>query len=278
MQFKIYLDHYRLNLAGKTAIVTGASRGLGPYIAKTLALKGVNIIALARDLKGLEKTKLDVQLTGQKCNVVSFDLTQINELDSLVNNICEEYGPIDILINNAGIENYQHFDHLTKNVLSDIISTNLRSPIELSRCLLPKMINQKSGHIINISSLAGKKGVAYNSVYSASKAGLLMWSDALRQEYKDSPIDISVICPGFVSDAGMFYDGKVTAPKLLGTSSPQKVANAVIKALRKGSCEIIVNSGPIRPLLALGQISWKLADKITRLFGVPALSRKRISA
>lgn len=267
-----------MNLAGKTAIVTGASRGLGPYIAKTLALKGVNIIALARDLKGLEKTKLDVELTGQKCNVVSFDLTQINELDSLVNNICEEYGPIDILINNAGIENYQHFDHLTKNVLSDIISTNLRSPIELSRCLLPKMINQKSGHIINISSLAGKKGVAYNSVYSASKAGLLMWSDALRQEYKDSPIDISVICPGFVSDAGMFYDGKVTAPKLLGTSSPQKVANAVIKALRKGSCEIIVNSGPIRPLLALGQISWKLADKITRLFGVPALSRKRISA
>ena len=62
--------------------------------------------------------KLDVQLTGQKCNVVSFDLTQINELDSLVNNICEEYGPIDILINNAGIENYQHFDHLTKDVLS----------------------------------------------------------------------------------------------------------------------------------------------------------------
>ena len=81
MQFKIYLDPYRLNLAGKTAIVTGASRGLGPYIAKTLALKGVRIIALARDLKGLEKTKLDVELTGQKCNVVSFDLTQINELD-----------------------------------------------------------------------------------------------------------------------------------------------------------------------------------------------------
>ena len=75
----------------------------------------------------------------------------------------------------------------------------------------------------------------------------------------------------------MFFDGNVDAPKLLGTSSPQKVANAVIKALKKGSCETIVNSGPIRPLLALGQISWKLADKITRLFGVPALSRKRIS-
>ena len=266
-----------MNLAGKTAIVTGASRGLGPYIAKSLATKGMKIIALARDLKGLEKTKSDIQLAGQNCNIISFDLTQINELEVLVKNIWDQFGPIDALINNAGIEHYQHFDHLTKDKVTEIISTNLRSPLELSRCLLPKMINEKSGHIINIASLAGKKGVAYNSVYSASKAGLLMWSDALRQEYKNSPIDISVICPGFISDAGMFFDGNVDAPKLLGTSSPQKVANAVIKALKKGSCEIIVNSGPIRPLLALGQISWKLADKITRLFGVPALSRKRIS-
>lgn len=266
-----------MDLAGKTAIVTGASRGLGPHIAKTLAAKGVKIVALARNIKGLETTKSEINLSGQNCNIISFDLTQINKLEFLVNDIWGKYGPIDILINNAGIENYQHFDHLTKDMLSDIISTNLRSPLELTRCLLPKMINQKSGHIINIASLAGKKGVAYNSVYSASKAGLLMWSDALRQEYKNSPIDISVICPGFVSDAGMFHDGKLDAPKLLGTSSPQKVANAVIKALSKGSCEIIVNSGPIKPLLALGQISWKLADKITRLFGVPALSRKRIS-
>ena len=278
MQFKIYQDLYRLNLAGKTAIVTGASRGIGPYIAKTLASKGVKIIAIARNLKGLEKTKIDIKLDDQNCSIISFDLTQINEIENFVKHTWEDYGPIDILINNAGIENYQHFDHLSKKMLSDIISLNLRSPLEVSRSILPKMIKQKSGHIINISSLAGKKGVAYNSVYSASKAGLLMWSDALRQEYKDSPIDISVICPGFVSDAGMFYDGKVTAPKLLGTSRPQKVANAVIKALNKGSCEIIVNSGPIRPLLSLGQISWKLADKITRLFGVPALSRKRISA
>ena len=266
-----------MNLAGKRAIVTGASRGLGPYIAKTLAEKGVNIVAMARDIEGLEKTKSEIQLSGQKCNIVSIDLTKINKLENLIKNIWDDFGPIDLLINNAGIENYQHFDHLSKDAISNIISTNLRAPLELTRCILPKMINQKSGHIINISSLAGKKGVAYNSVYSASKAGLLMWSDALRQEYKNSPIDISVICPGFVSEAGMFFDGNVDAPKLLGTSSPQKVANAVIKALKKGSCEIIVNAGPIRPLLALGQISWKLADKITRLFGVPALSRKRIS-
>jgi len=105
-----------------------------------------------------------------------------------------------------------------------------------------------------------------------------MWSDGMRQEYKDSPVDISVICPGFISEAGMFHDGHLAPPALLGSSQPQKVADAVLKALRKGSCEIIVNSGPIRPLLALGQISWKLADIIVGWFGVSALNRKRISA
>jgi short-subunit dehydrogenase len=210
--------------------------------------------------------------------VEPFDLSNINSIETFINEVYQKHGPIHVLVNNAGVEQYQHFDMLSQEDITSILKTNLRAPLELSRSILPKFIEQKSGHIINISSLAGKKGVAYNSIYSASKAGLLMWADGMRQEYKDSPIDISVICPGFISEAGMFYDGHVDPPLLLGSSHPQKVANAVLKALKKGSCELIVNSGPIRPLLALGQISWKLADKIVRWFGVPALSRKRISA
>lgn len=267
-----------MNLAGKTAIVTGASRGLGPYIAQTLAKKGMNIVALARNSKNLETTKLKIQESGNNCNIISFDLTDIDSIENIINDIWSQFGPIHVLVNNAGIEHYEHYDRLSKEMINNLIATNLRSPLELTRTILPKMINQKLGHIINISSLAGKKGIAYNSVYSASKAGLLMWSDALRQEYKNAPIDISVICPGFISEAGMFFDGKIKAPSLLGTSSPQKVANAVLKALKKGSCELIVNNGPIKPLLALGQISWRLADLVTRWFGVPALSRKRISS
>ena len=87
-------------------------------------------------------------------------------------------------MNNAGIEYYQHYDRLNTDKISSIITTNLRCPLELSRAILPRMIKEKAGHIVNIASLAGKKGVAYNSVYSASKAGLLMWSDALRQSIK----------------------------------------------------------------------------------------------
>jgi len=267
-----------MDLNGKTAIVTGASRGIGPYIAKSLAQKGMTIIAVARSEKGLQITQSDIKSNGGICHVQSFDLTNINGVEGFINDLCLKHGSIHVLVNNAAVEHYQHFDRYSKDEISLILKTNLWGPLELSRAILPKFIKQKSGHIINIASLAGKKGMAYNSIYSASKAGLIMWSDGMRQEYKDSPVDISVICPGFISEAGMFYDGRLAPPALLGSSEPQKVADAVLKTLKKGSCEIIVNSGPIRPLLALGQISWKLADKLVRWFGVPALSRSRISA
>ncbi|MDP6500827.1 MAG: SDR family NAD(P)-dependent oxidoreductase [Candidatus Marinimicrobia bacterium] len=266
-----------MDIGGKTAIVTGASRGIGPYIAKSLAKQGVNLIAVARSESGLKETQIDIENGGGVCHIHPYDLTEINALQGLIHDLWSLYGPIHVLVNNAGIEQYQFFDQIEKDEISSILKTNLRCPMELTRSILPKMIEQKDGHIVNIASLAGKKGLAYNSVYSASKAAVIMWSDGLRQEYWDSPIDISVICPGFISEAGMFYDGQIPPPPLLGASKPQKVADAVLKALKKGSCEIIVNQGPIRPLLAIGQLSWRIADMLTRWFGVPALNRKRIS-
>ena len=262
----------------KTVILTGASRGIGPYIAKTLSAKGMTIIGVARVEAGLLKTKQAVEEKGGTFHAHQFDLTDINGLENLVNGLWEKHGPIHVLVNNAGIEYYEHYDRLSRSKITDIVNTNVQCPMELTRVILPKMILQKEGHVITIASLAGKKGMAYNSVYSASKAAMIMWSDGLRQEYRDSPVDISVICPGFVSEAGMFHDANIPPPALLGASSPQRVANAVLKALKKGSCELIVNKGPIRPLLALGQISWKIADTLTRWFGVPALNRKRISS
>ena len=266
-----------MNLSGRTAIVTGASRGIGPYIAKTLAEQGVTVLAVARNENGLQKTKSEIESSGGICHIHPFDLADINALEGFVDDLWNEYHPIQILVNNAGIEKYNHFDQETSEDISAILKTNLGCPLELTRCMLPRMIEEREGHVVNIASLAGKKGVAYNTIYSASKAGLLMWADGMRQEFMDSPVDISVICPGYISDAGMFYDGGIEPPSILGSSKPQKVADAVVKALRKGSCEIIVNSVPVRFLLAVGQISWRLADNLVKWFGVTALSRKRIS-
>ncbi len=277
MPFRPWQVHCKLNLSGKTAILTGASRGIGTYIAKTLSAQGVTVIGIARSESGLAETKTVVEREGGTFHAHAYDLTDINGLEVLVEELWNQYGPIQILVNNAGIEFYQHYDRMTREKTSDILDTNVQCPMELTRTILPKMIEKKVGHVITIASLAGKKGLAYNSIYSASKAAMIMWSDGLRQEYRNSPIEISVICPGFISEAGMFYDGNVSPPPLLGASKPQKVADAVMKALKKGSCEIIVNKGPIKPLLAIGQLSWRFADKLTRWFGVPALNRKRIS-
>lgn len=264
------------NLTGKTAIITGASRGIGQFIAKTLADQNITTILVARSEEGLLKTKKEIESRGGQCHILSWNLTETQNLKNLIA-AARKFGEIDILVNNAGIENYNNYESVSFLELTSIVNTNLLAPLELARLVLPSMLKRGSGHIVTIASLAGRKGVAYNSIYSASKAGLVMWTDGLRQELEGKGVYISSICPGYISEAGMFYDGHLDAPRLLGTSSPQKVADAVLKALRQGSSELIVNKGPIRPLLALGQMMPNLGDKILKLFGVPALARKRIS-
>lgn len=262
------------NLSGKVALVTGNSQGIGPYISRTLAREGVTIIGVARSEGGLNRTKEEIETRGGICHSVSFDLMQIDRLSELVEQAQSLAGDIDILVNNAGIEIYNYYQNNGAEELSSILKINLHAPMELTRLLLPTMLD-RGGHIINLASLAGKKGVGYNSIYSASKAGMIMWTDGLRQELRGTKVGISVICPGYIDTAGMFAGSHVKAPLLLGTSSPQDVADAVLKAIQHGKAEIIVNKGPIKPLLALGQITPLFGDMVVRWFGVPKLSRKR---
>jgi short-subunit dehydrogenase len=264
-----------MELTGKTVLLTGASRGIGVYIAGTLAKQGARVIGVARSREGLEQTRFKVEAAGEVFYSIPFDLTQTGSLADLVSQAHDQAGPIDILVHNAGVELYQYYQANTAADLEKIVRTNLLAPLELTRLILPEML-ERGGHIVTIASLAGKKGVAYNSIYSATKAGLIMWCDALRQELAASRVNISVICPGYISTTGMFHDGGVAPPPLLGTSSPQDVADAVVTAITENRAEVIVNKGPMKPLLALGQISPTLGDRVVRWFGVPELSRKRI--
>jgi len=264
-----------MDIKNKTILLTGASRGIGVFIAKTLANEGANVIGVARSDEGLNKTKNEVEKYGGTFQSLPFDINNISELSNLVNQAKEMNGSIDVLVNNAGIETYSKYQHYSASQISDVLNINLHAPMELTRILLSDML-ERGGHIVTVASLAGKKGVAYNTPYSASKAGLIMWTDGMRQELRGSKVGISVICPGYISDAGMFFDGHVDPPALLGASKPQAVADAVVKAIKNNSAEIIVNSGPIKPLLAIGQISPVFGDTVVRKFGVPELSKKRI--
>ena len=264
-----------MEIQNKTVLLTGASRGIGPYIAKTLANAGAVLIGLARSEEGLNTTKAEIEYEGGTFHTISFDLKNINGLSDLVEQATTINGEIDILVNNAGIELCRKYQNYSADEIRDVLNVNLHAPLELSRLLLPAML-ERGGHIVTVASLAGKKGMAYNTPYSASKAGLIMWTDGMRQELRGAKVGISVICPGFISDTGMFYEDHVDPPVMLGTSKPQAVADAVIKAIKNNSAEIIVNKGPMKPLLAIGQISPSFGDKIVRKFGVIEFNKKRI--
>ena len=263
-------------MQGKVAIVTGASRGIGQIIAKTLSKRGVKIIAIARSMNNLSKTCQLIEDEGGQATPIMADMTQSENFELLIKKASSVYGQLDYLVNNAGIEQYQHFKNYSSEYIDNCLKTNLHAPILLSKAILPQLLEQGSGHIINIASLAGKKGVSYNSIYSASKSGLIIWTDAMRQELSHTGVNISVVCPGFIRDSGMFHDSGQSAPKLLGSSLPQDVADGVIKSIQKNSAEVIVNPGPMKPLLALNQISPRLGDWVVKLFGVPEMNRKRI--
>jgi short-subunit dehydrogenase len=268
-------------IAGQTVLLTGASRGIGVFIARALAKEKATIIGVARSQKALDQVATEVKALGGRWLGISHDLSQLEDLPNLIQQINQVAGSIDILINNAGIEIYKEFQDYSTAELQSILTINLLCGMELTRLVLPTMLAQNKGHIVNIASLAGKKGNPYNSVYSASKAGFLMWTDALRQELASTGVRISAICPGYVSGEGMIADTGVPIPKLAGASKPEDVAKAVIRAIKQNQAEVIVNQDQItasisKLLMALWQIFPQFGDTVYRWMGVGKLNKLRI--
>jgi len=148
---------------------------------------------------------------------------------------------------------------------------NLIGAMLLTWMVLPGMLGRRSGHIVNVSSLAGKAGPPCFEPYAATKAGLIAFTESLRAEYRDTGVSASVICPGFVTTGiyeQMRKETHIDGPKLLGPSSPELVARAVVRAIRKDIPEIIVNPGPTRLLTTLAELSPSLAEWIMRRSGV----------
>ena len=266
-------------IAGKTVLLTGASRGIGVVIARALALEQATIVGVSRSKSGLDKFCAQVEAAGGKGLVVPFNISNVEELPILVQQINRLAGPIDILINNAAIEKYQVFQDYSLEDLQSILVTNLLAAMELTRLVLPSMVCRGSGHIVNIASLAGKKGVPYNSIYSASKAGLIMWTDAMRQELANTGVGISVICPGYISQTGMTFDTHVPASSWADMSTPTDVAIAVLRVIKQNKAEVIVNGGNgglAKLLFAIGQLSPQFGDAVYRLLGVTKLNKMRV--
>jgi short-subunit dehydrogenase len=259
-----------MELRGANAIVTGASRGIGVHIARALAAERVNLALTARSGAELDAVRAEMAGAGVKAAAIVCDIADPGERAALVERAEAEVGPIDIVVNNAGIETAKQFHTTSDHDLQQVLDVNLMAPMMLTRAVLPGMLERGRGHVVNIASGAGKVGVPYEASYATSKHGLVGLTRSLRAEYSASPVGFSVVCPVFVSDTGMYdrwvRDG-VKAPWYVGWSRPKKVAKVVVSCIRRDRGEVLVNVPPVRPLVTLLTMAPAIEPAVMRILG-----------
>ncbi|MBR3255655.1 MAG: 3-oxoacyl-ACP reductase FabG [Clostridia bacterium] len=183
----------------KVAIITGASRGIGREIAKQLAIQGIKVIAnYNKSEEEAINLKEELYKQGKNIEIYKADVSKRDEGKKLVNFAIEKYGKIDILINNAGIDEIKVFTEETDEDWEKVINTNLYSAFMMSQEVLKNMINNKNGCIINISSIWGQVGSSCEVIYSISKAGMDGLTKALAKEVGPSNIRVNSIAPGII--------------------------------------------------------------------------------
>jgi 3-oxoacyl-[acyl-carrier protein] reductase len=186
-----------LNLSGKVALVTGASRGIGRAIASTLAAQGATVIAAARgdhahDVVGELTTK------GFRAEAASLDVTDPTAVEQLPGGIVQRHGRLDIVVSNAGIARDQLLMRMKRDDWDVVINTNLTATFSLAQAAIRPMLKQRSGRIIAISSVVGQTGNPGQSNYAASKAGLIGFAKALAREVASRGITVNVVAPGLI--------------------------------------------------------------------------------
>lgn len=183
----------------KVAIITGSSRGIGREIAKTLARKGITVVAnYNKSEKAAKELKQELEEEGIKIDIIKADVSKREDAKKLVEFTLNKYGKVDILINNAGISEYKLFTDETDEDWNKIINTNLYSAFAMSQEVIPNMVHNKSGCIINMSSAWGVVGGSLEVIYSVSKAGLDGLTKALAKELGPSNIRVNSIAPGMI--------------------------------------------------------------------------------
>jgi len=209
-------------LRQEVAIVTGATRGIGRAIAAQLCRLGAQVVVCGRGAREVERAARELGASGQALGITA-DVQKLDDVERLVNQTMEIFERIDILVNNAGIGMFGPVDRLAPEEWEQVVNTNLRGAFYTIRAVAPHMMRQGSGHIINISSLAGKNGFAGGTIYCASKFGLMGLSYSAAEDLRGYGIRVSVICPGSVHTEFSPHAGK-NPEKML---KPEDVAHAV---------------------------------------------------
>jgi NAD(P)-dependent dehydrogenase (short-subunit alcohol dehydrogenase family) len=212
------------SLQGQVAVVTGGGRGIGAAIATRLARMGAQVVVCGRSFAPLEQTAKAIESAGGKAQASKCDVTNLTSVESLAGEVKLKFGRLDILVNNAGIGAFaQPLHRMDPKEWDQVLNTNLRGVYYSIRAFAPMMMEARTGHIINISSLAGKNALPNGAAYAASKWGLNGLSYSVAEELRGNNIRVSVICPGSVDTDLSPHEGK-NKNKML---QPDDVAHAV---------------------------------------------------
>lgn len=222
-------------LEGRVALVTGASRGIGQAIARTLGRMGAMLSLCARDIQKLQSASHDLEAKGARVLALQADVSRPDDITSLVQTTERSLGPIEILVNNAGVGHFAPIQESSEENWDATLDTNLKAVFLLSKAVASGMISRRSGHIINIASLAGKNAFAGGSIYCASKWGLLGLTQCAAEDLRPYGIRVSAICPGSVATDFSPHSSKNPGKML----QPEDVAHAVEMILTQASQSFI---------------------------------------
>jgi short-subunit dehydrogenase len=257
-----------MNVHGRKVLLTGATGGLGGAIARALHARGARLLLTGRRTGVLEPLARELG-----AEAVAVDLAEPGDVQRLI----ERAGDVDVLVANAGLSASGPLAGFSPADIDRALDVNLRAPMVLSRELAEGMRARGAGHIAFVSSLSGMSGQPGASVYSASKFGLRGFAQALRAELRPAGVGVSTVLPGFVREAGMFHEAGARAPWYLGTSAPEAVAGAVVRAIERNRGEIVVAPPLTRVMTHVAAAAPQTAATFARLVGGDRITARIIA-
>jgi short-subunit dehydrogenase len=248
----------RADLIGGRVLVTGASGGLGHAIARAFAARGASLVLTGRRAEVLEPLAAETGGRALACDLASRDD---------VRRLAEAAADVDVLVSNAALPGSGEVWDYTEEQVDRALDVNLRAPMQLARAVVPAMRFRGRGHLVFVSSLAGKVATGGSSVYSATKFGVRGFAGALRDDLRGSGVGVSVVFPGFVEDAGMFADTGVQLPGYVKLVRADEVAAGVLRAIERDRAEVDVMPLPQRLSAVFGSVAPELTNRVGRRLG-----------